>query len=75
MYGVRRCCCHGLTGAGRTGCLQGRRCCAVLWSDGERQPERDIRERKARRWRIVSRQDGMPRLRVSRPEKYGTWGG
>jgi WhiB family redox-sensing transcriptional regulator len=35
--------------------------------DGERQPERELRERKAKAICL--------NYAVSRPEKYGTWGG
>ena len=44
--------------------------------DGERQPERDIRERKAKLV-CASCPVKMECLNyaVSRPEKYGTWGG
>jgi WhiB family transcriptional regulator, redox-sensing transcriptional regulator len=44
--------------------------------DGERQPEREIRERKAKA--ICSRcpvRNECLDYAVARPEKYGTWGG
>jgi WhiB family transcriptional regulator, redox-sensing transcriptional regulator len=44
--------------------------------DGERQPEREIRERKAKSvcMRCPVRGECLD-YAVSRPEKYGTWGG
>lgn len=44
--------------------------------DGERQPERDIRERKAKAvcGSCPVRMDCL-NYALSRPEKYGTWGG
>jgi WhiB family transcriptional regulator, redox-sensing transcriptional regulator len=44
--------------------------------DGERQPERDIRERKAKALcgSCPVRMECLG-YAVSRPEKYGTWGG
>ncbi len=44
--------------------------------DGERQPERDIRERKARAVcsGCLSRSECLD-YAISRPENYGTWGG
>ena len=44
--------------------------------DGERQPERDIRERKAKAVCAACpvRAECLT-YAVSRPEKYGTWGG
>ncbi|HEY0935950.1 MAG TPA: WhiB family transcriptional regulator [Trebonia sp.] len=44
--------------------------------DGERQPERDIRERKAKQVcaSCPVRMDCL-NYAVARPEKYGTWGG
>src|SRR5579863_6117249 len=44
--------------------------------DGERQPERDIRERKAKEICAACpvRLECL-NYAVSRPEKYGTWGG
>jgi len=44
--------------------------------DGERQPERDIRERKAKALcgACTVKMDCLG-YAVSRPEKYGTWGG
>jgi WhiB family redox-sensing transcriptional regulator len=44
--------------------------------DGERQPEREIRERKAKELceGCPVRQECLG-YAISRPEKYGTWGG
>src|SRR6516225_4833749 len=44
--------------------------------DGERQPERDVRERKAKTvCAACPVQAECLTYAVSRPEKYGTWGG
>jgi WhiB family redox-sensing transcriptional regulator len=44
--------------------------------DGERQPERDIRERKAKAvCATCPVQADCLAYAISRPEKYGTWGG
>ena len=44
--------------------------------DGERQPEREIRERKAKMLcASCPVRTECPGYAVSRPEKYGTWGG
>ena len=44
--------------------------------DGERQPEREVRERKAKAvCAACPVQSECLTYAVSRPEKYGTWGG
>jgi WhiB family transcriptional regulator, redox-sensing transcriptional regulator len=55
---------------------RGREVVLFFGPDGERQPEREIRERKAKALcdSCPVRNDCLS-YAVSRPEKYGTWGG
>jgi len=55
---------------------RGREVVLFFGPDGERQPERDIRERKAKAvCNACPVRAECLTYAVSRPEKYGTWGG
>ena len=55
---------------------RGREILLFFGPDGERQPERDARERKAKAvCRSCPVQGDCLAYAVTRPEKYGTWGG
>jgi hypothetical protein len=69
--------CNGRTGAGRIRLrAAARKSCSSFGPDGERQPEREIRERKAKAvCNACPVRAECLTYAVSRPEKYGTWGG